>query len=214
MLCIMRMIKFTHACVRLENEGRALVLDPGTFSEAESLDGAEAVLVTHEHVDHLDAGKLRAAAATNPDLRVWTHEGIAATLPDLNVTVVAPGDEFEAAGMTVRVFGGRHALIHGDLPRVANVAFLVENVLHPGDSFTVPELPVDTLLTPLSAPWMKLAEAADFTRAVRPRRAFPIHDGLLNSAGHSVMDGSMRRLVEPHGVEYTRLEPGESTVLD
>src|SRR6266540_4001154 len=50
----MRLVKYTHACVRLERDGAVLVIDPGTFSEREALAGASAVLVTHEHYDHLD----------------------------------------------------------------------------------------------------------------------------------------------------------------
>ncbi|MDQ5862445.1 MAG: MBL fold metallo-hydrolase, partial [Actinomycetota bacterium] len=51
----MKLTKYTHACVRLEQDGRVLVLDPGTFSETEeALDGAQAVLITHEHGDHVD----------------------------------------------------------------------------------------------------------------------------------------------------------------
>ena len=55
----MKMTKFTHSCVRFEQGGNVLVLDPGTFSEVEeALDGANAILVTHEHADHLDRDRV------------------------------------------------------------------------------------------------------------------------------------------------------------
>ncbi|WP_372455652.1 MBL fold metallo-hydrolase [Sphaerisporangium fuscum] len=51
--------KSGHACVRLEKNGRSLVIDPGRLTpEPDVLTGAEAVLVTHEHFDHLDADRL------------------------------------------------------------------------------------------------------------------------------------------------------------
>ena len=48
----MRITKFGHACVRIEHGGAALVVDPGMFTEPEAVDGAEAVVITHEHPDH------------------------------------------------------------------------------------------------------------------------------------------------------------------
>src|SRR4051794_32003212 len=110
----MRITKYTHACLRLEHSGGVLVIDPGGFSEPEALDGADAVLITHEHVDHVDLDKLRAAAAAQPELTVHTHPDVEAQLTDLDADVFAvnPGDIFVAAGMTVRAHGGRHAVIH------------------------------------------------------------------------------------------------------
>ena len=55
----MRITKFGHACVRLETDGHVIVLDPGGFTEPEAVDGATAVLITHEHADHYSADHLR-----------------------------------------------------------------------------------------------------------------------------------------------------------
>src|SRR5689334_17707999 len=56
-----RITKFTHSCVRIEDTGRVLVIDPGVWSEPGALLGAHAVLVTHEHVDHVDPLRLAGA---------------------------------------------------------------------------------------------------------------------------------------------------------
>jgi hypothetical protein len=121
------------------------------------------------------------------------------------------GDEFDAAGFAVRVYGGLHAIIHPDLPRVANVGFFVEGVYHPGDSFDVPtDADVETLFVPVSGPWLKLAESVEFVRAVAPRRAYALHDALYNDLAHQVVAGNMQRLVKS---EYARLTPGESVAL-
>jgi L-ascorbate metabolism protein UlaG (beta-lactamase superfamily) len=210
-----RITKFTHSCLRVEGAG-VLVIDPGMFSERSALDGADAVLLTHEHVDHVDADALTEAAAKRSGLRIFAHAEVLATIGGLAgiATAVQPGEEFEAAGYQVRTFGGQHALIHPDIPRVANVAYLVgdgtTNLFHPGDSFTVPpDTEVDTLFVPLNAPWMRLAESIDFARAVRPRRAFALHDALLNEAGAKLSDGHLERL---SGTKYAHLAPG--TTID
>jgi L-ascorbate metabolism protein UlaG (beta-lactamase superfamily) len=205
----MRVTKFTHACLRVEHAGGVLVIDPGVFSEPEALDGADAVLITHEHFDHVDIEALR--ALHRPELTVHTHADVEAQLTDLDADVyaVAPGDTFVAAGMTVRAHGGRHAVIHPDIPRIVNVGFVIDTpdgpLYHPGDAFHVPDEEIATLFVPVSAPWLKLAEAIDFTRAVAPERAFALHDSLLVDAGQQMVTGHMTRL---SGTRYARLEPG------
>jgi L-ascorbate metabolism protein UlaG (beta-lactamase superfamily) len=209
----MRLTKFSHACVRLDRDGAVLVIDPGTLSERAALDGVDAVLVTHEHVDHLDVGALTDALAARPAVRIFTHPEVTPKLGDLSevVTEVEPGDDFEAAGFAVRTYGGLHALIHPELPRVANLGFFIEGVYHPGDSFDVPtDADVHTLFVPVSGPWLKLAESVEFVRQVAPGRAYALHDGLLNDAGHRVYDSNLSRLA---GCDYARLGTGESVAL-
>jgi L-ascorbate metabolism protein UlaG (beta-lactamase superfamily) len=210
----MRLTKYAHACVRIEHDGAVLVIDPGTLTEPQSVDGADAVLITHEHADHLDAGKLADALAKRPHIAVYTHPAVASRLTELAGVVheVQPGDDFTAAGFAVRTYGGLHAIIHPEIPRVPNLAFLIEGqggsgaVYHPGDSFDVPpDAEVETLFVPVSGPWMKAAEAVEFVRQVKPRRAYALHDGLLNETGHGLMTSVMQRL---SGVEYARLQPG------
>ncbi|MBX6354985.1 MAG: MBL fold metallo-hydrolase [Micromonosporaceae bacterium] len=205
----MRLTKFSHSCVRLERDGAVLVIDPGTFSERAALDGVDAVLLTHEHIDHLDVEALADALAKRPSVTVYTHSAVVPKLSALAgaVTTVESGESFTAAGFSVRAYGGWHAIIHPDLPPVANLGFLVEDsVYHPGDSFDVPEgVQVDTLFVPVSAPWLKLAEAVDFVRAVAPRQAYAMHDSLLSGPGTRVTDANMAQLCD---CEYARLEPG------
>jgi L-ascorbate metabolism protein UlaG (beta-lactamase superfamily) len=205
--------KYTHSCLRIEGDG-VLVVDPGVFSERAALDGADAVLITHEHFDHLDVEAVTEAVAKRPGLKVIVHPDV---LPQTEafaaaVTAVEPGADFTAAGFTVRAFGGQHAVIHPDIPRIANLGYLITdgatNLYHPGDSYHVPEgVAVETLFVPLHAPWAKISETIDFTRAVRPERAFALHDGLLNDTAFGVYGGMMERL---SGTTYARVTPGRT----
>ncbi|RMI13792.1 MBL fold metallo-hydrolase [Cellulomonas triticagri] len=200
-----------HACVRFERDGRRLVVDPGAFGDAAVLDDADAVLLTHEHPDHVDAPALVAALDRNPDLRVRGPQGAldvltAAGAPADRLHAVVAGDEVEAAGFAVVVTGERHALIHPDVPVPHNVGYLVDGgALHPGDAFTEPPAgaTVDLLLVPVAGPWMKLAEAVDYVRAVRPRVAAPIHDAILSDPGRALADRLVGGL---GGAEYTRVD--------
>jgi len=173
-----QLTKYTHACVRLERDGKVLVIDPGIWSEPHALLGAHAVLVTHEHSDHID--RLRLAGLGVP---VYAPAG--AKIRDLDVVPVDSGDEFTAAGFRVRAVGGRHATVYDGLPDCANLGYLVDDgaVYHPGDALHVPDQPVHTLLAPAHGSWMRLDQAIDFIRAVRPQRTFAIHDAQINERG-------------------------------
>ncbi|MFI6637967.1 MBL fold metallo-hydrolase [Streptomyces sp. NPDC050504] len=210
----MKLTKKTHACVRLEKDGRSLVVDPGAFTEAGAAVGADAVLVTHEHPDHFDEGQLRAALEANPAAELWTlrsvAEKVSAAFPG-RVHTVGHGDAFTAAGFDVQVHGELHAVIHPDIPRITNVGYLVDgSVFHPGDALTVPGHAVDTLLLPVMAPWNKISEVIDYVREVKPRRAYDIHDALLTDLARPIYDGQIGAL---GGAEHLRLTPGESATL-
>jgi L-ascorbate metabolism protein UlaG (beta-lactamase superfamily) len=86
----------------------------------------------------------------------------------------------------------------------------LSSTYHPGDALFVPDATVETLLVPTSAPWLKLAEALDFVRAVRTRRAYPIHDATLNEPGQASVD---RWLNGKGGTQYDRIPVGESVTL-
>jgi L-ascorbate metabolism protein UlaG (beta-lactamase superfamily) len=197
----MRITKYTHACVRLEHDGRVLVIDPGTWSEPSALRGADAVLVTHEHADHIDVLRLIR-------LGVPVFAPAEADIPQLEVTAVTSGEEFTAAGFSVRAVGGRHAFIYGEQPDCANLGYIVEDAIyHPGDSLHVPEQPIETLMVPAQGSWMKIGEAIDFVKSVNPERAFAIHDAQLNDRGLGSVNGW---LAEETDCDYRYLTPGES----
>jgi len=207
----MELTKFSHSCVRLTDGDRRLVIDPGVYSEVEqALADVDAVLITHQHPDHVDDDRLAAAAATNPSLRVWAPKDVVDRLSADDVlrqrlTAVGPGESFRAAGLAVRTFGGQHALIHSSVPVVSNVAYLIEDaVYHPGDSYVVPTSSVETVLVPINAPWAKVAETCDFMIAMRAPRAHQIHDALLSEAGSAGYEAHAVRIGQLYGL--TRFE--------
>jgi L-ascorbate metabolism protein UlaG (beta-lactamase superfamily) len=207
----MRITKFTHACVRIEYDGQVLVVDPGSWTELEAVDGATAVLVTHEHTDHLSLEHLRAT-----DAPVYTIAAVATQIAAQDrgvaerVVTVAPGERFDA-GLPVLVVGELHAVIHPELPRFRNSGYLIDAgdvaVYHPGDAFTAPERPVDVLMLPVHAPWSKISEVVDFAREVAAPRSVAVHDGLLNDTGLELV-GRLVSGMLPEGHSYQRLTPG------
>lgn len=211
----MQLTKLGHACVRVQKDDRTLVIDPGGLTpETGAIAGAEAVLITHEHFDHLEAERLRKALADDPRLTVYTCGAVARILGDFGdrIRVVGDGDAVSIAGFDVAVVGRKHEVVHPDVPPVDNIGFFLDGeIFHPGDAFTV--LAAPTLLVPGQAPWMKAPEMIQYLRAVTPRRAYAVHDGLLNDYGLGLLDSQLTGEGEQQKADFRRLRPGQSVEL-
>lgn len=216
-MAALRMTTLGHSCVRFDHEGTTLVVDPGIFSDPTATDGAHAVLITHEHVDHVVPDQLRAAAKANADLEVWTNPAVAAQFADLGgrVHAVTHGDSFRVGDLDVHVYGEKHATIHREVPLVDNIGFLIGGqVFHPGDALTVPEEPVPTLLSPGAAPWTKVSELIDYVREVGPEQAYLIHMAVLSEAGVGVHARMLTMLAgEPFDRPIHTWQPGDTATL-
>ncbi len=221
----MRITLHGHACVRLEKDGRVLVIDPGVYSDLSVLEEAEAVLVTHVHRDHVDVEHLASVVGRDDASRpsVLAPGDVVDTLVELltggdrevapGLRTVVAGDRVTVAGFDLELFGGEHAVVHRDVARVPNVACLVDGmVVHPGDSFAPlpPGRSAEVLLLPVDGPWLKLAEAVDYAREVDATTVVPIHDGLLNDKGRATADRIVGGLV---GDAYSRIGPGRAVAL-
>ncbi len=210
----MQLTHFGHSCLLAEFGNTRVLFDPGVFSHGfEGITGLTAIVITHQHNDHVDAARLPSLLEDNPDAALYADPQTTAQLgaPCREVRV---GDELHIGELTVRAIGGEHAVIHPDLPVIQNISYLVGDgdhparLMHPGDALFVPDEPVDVLAAPASAPWMKIAEAVDYLRAVAPARAVPIHQGIIAPEARGIYYG---RLTEMTSTDFQVL-PEESAV--
>lgn len=212
----MRVTKHEHACLRVEREGKLLIIDPGSFTlPLDELQRLVAVVLTHEHPDHWTPAHLQRLRAHAPEVPIYGPAGVAHAAAEFDVIEVAPGDTVSVDPFTLSFHGGRHAVIHESIPVIDNVGVLVDDSLYyPGDSYAVPKhVDVDLLAAPIGAPWLKIGDAMDFVLAVAPRRSFGTHDMTLSRIGLQMHRARLAWATEKGGGEFVELEPGESVEI-
>ncbi|MFJ3382540.1 MULTISPECIES: MBL fold metallo-hydrolase [unclassified Curtobacterium] len=209
----MEVTKLEHACQVVEADGARLVIDPGGFTRPVDVSGVVAVVITHEHPDHVTPTQLHAVLAANPGALVFGPAGVASALPDVDVDVVTDGDRRVVGPFELTFHGTRHNLIHSSVPVVDNTGVFVNGRLfYPGDGYTDPGVPVEVLAAPVGAPWLKVAEMMDYVALVAPQRAYPVHEATLSEIGYDMHTGRLREAVEPTGALVV-LRPGESLTI-
>lgn len=220
----MQLTHFGHSCLLAsfsagsgESAAETTVLfDPGTFSHGfEGITGLSAILITHQHPDHADTERLPALLEANPQAALYADPQTAEQLGE-PWRAVHVGDEFGIGHLQVRGVGGKHAVIHPEIPVIDNISYLLGDgdhparFMHPGDALFVPGEPVDVLATPAAAPWMKISEAVDYLRAVAPAQAVPIHQAIIDPSARGIYYG---RLSEMTDTDFRVLEPENGTAF-
>lgn len=213
----MRVTKYEHAALVVEEAGRRIVVDPGGFTRplGDTTD-VDAIVLTHAHPDHWTPAQVTALLTTNPDAVVLGPEGVVKALDAEGIAgrIIADGETVEVGPFTLRFAGTTHAEIHSSIPLIDNTGVLVNGSLfYPGDAFTVPTFPVAVLAAPVGAPWLKIGEAMDYIAAVKPGTTFPVHDQTLSEAGFGMHSDRLRSVTEAIGGTAVVLKPGESLEL-
>lgn len=209
----MKLTKLEHAALILEDDGKKLFVDPGSFTTPiTDATNTIAIVITHEHADHWTPQQLERVLEDSPEAVIYGPEGVAKAATDFDVTVVHPGDAIEAGPFSLRFFGGKHAVIHSSIPIVDNVGVIVnDSLVYPGDSFAAPDLAdIDVLAVPSSAPWLKASEFIDYVLGLKPKHAFSTHEMVSSVIGKQMADGRIQWATEQGGGTFIPLQPGDS----
>ncbi len=208
----MKITKLGHCCLLIEEKGVHILTDPGAWTTAQNqITGINIILITHEHPDHFHLESLQAVLKNNPAAAVITNRGVGELMKKagLEFELLEHGQQKDVRGVSLEGHGEDHALIYPGVPPVVNTGYMIANrFFYPGDAFYNPQKPIEILALPVAGPWMKMAEALDYAKAVKPRVAFPVHDGMLKIFGPFHM--LPQRFLTEAGIQFEIIEPGDS----
>ena len=198
----MNITRLGHACLLIETDNTRFLIDPGNYSTTwHDITDLDAVLITHQHHDHVDVDNVAKVIGANPDARLVVEPAVVGKFSAHTPDTASVGDRIEIGDASVEVVGGQHAVIHDRIPRVGNVGFVIRQgegpaLFHPGDSYATVPSGIDLLALPLAAPWARVSMTIDFANAVKPPRLFPIHDATVSEAGRPVYMRMCREVID------------------
>lgn len=209
----MRITKIGHSCLIVEEQSLKVLLDPGNYSPLPHVAGFDVILITHEHDDHCFLPSVQEVLKSNPQAEIITHAAAGKKLETVGLkwTAIADGETLERKGVKIASYGTKHARIHVDIPIIANTGFLIGGRLfYPGDFFYQPPVPVEILALPVAAPWMRIEECIEYAKAVKPKIAFPVHDGMLRPECRGSAKSLPEKLLSPFGVQFVDMVEGST----
>lgn len=210
----MKITKLGHCCLLVEINGKRFLTDPGNYTTAQNeITNIDCIVISHEHTDHLHVESLKTVLRNNPGAQVICNASVGAILAKESIpfTKIAQGDATLVGDVEISGHGTKHAPIYVGYEQVENTGYFFDKKLfYPGDAFFKPELPVDILAFPVTAPWCKISEAMEYVLDVKPRIAFPVHDGNLVRQ-HGITERLPKLFLPEAGIQFVALETGKET---
>lgn len=207
----MKITKLGHCCLLIETKGKRILTDPGSYTiEAHSkLENIDYILFTHEHQDHYHLESLKVILENNYQALVYANTSVSELLDKEGIAhkMASHGETLTLGEITVVGIGEKHAEMHSSIPLSANTGFFIDSRLwYPGDAFTDPKREVEILALPVSGPWMKISEAIDYALALKPKVAFPVHDGLRFGTAHNLP----AKVLPLNNIDFVPMVEGDS----
>jgi L-ascorbate metabolism protein UlaG (beta-lactamase superfamily) len=215
----MKITKYYHSCLLAEEGSTKILIDPGSFSfkegraKPEDFSGLTAILLTHQHGDHVDANALEKILKKNP-VPVYGNAGTREAVAKMGIDV----RPFESGTMKlgdieVEALPAAHEFILSGAPQ--NSAYLLNGkLLVTGDSLDAAlyaHKNIPLLAFPSMAPWMNHKQGAEFLKAMMPKKTFPVHDALAEDGYREGQNKHWENYCKELGVEFVSLTgPGQS----
>jgi L-ascorbate metabolism protein UlaG (beta-lactamase superfamily) len=218
----MKLTKYIHSCILLEENGEKLLIDPGifTFSQGVPVDtfsGVKTIVITHNHPDHIDLENVKAIVSMGGATIVANKE-LEKVLRDAGVeTTFITGNEYKTENFTIEGIEAAHEkILSQSIPE--NYAYRINGtVLAVGDSFAprLRELTgIQTLMLPVMAPWNTELDVFDFAKAIAPKKIIPVHDGYAKEFFLKARYDNYKKNFEKEGIEFVSLSnSGDSTEI-
>ncbi len=204
----MKITKFGHCCMLVEEKDLNILFDPGTNSTKQNeLQNIDLIMITHTHSDHFDLDSIKKILKNNPNAKILTNTEVGKELKKAAIpfSILEHGQKVQVKGISIEAMGNDHAYLHHSVPCLQNTGYLIANrFFFPGDALTIPKNKIEILALPVAGPWLKLEEAIEYAKEIKPNICFPVHDGGLKSIGSTNRIPPI--VLEPLGITFKVLE--------
>ena len=208
----MKLTKYLHSCLLLEDQDKTVLIDPGIFTaqehvlEAKNIQKLDYLLITHEHPDHMYIPLIKEFATKFPQLIILSNASVVKILGKENISVQTGNDEI------VSLVDSPHEKLW-DKQVPPNTIFTVfGKVTDPGDSLHFSST-TDILALPVTAPWGSTTQAIEKALSLKPKIIIPIHDWMWKDEVRKSMYARLTDYFKPIGIDFKGLETGETVIV-
>ncbi len=208
----MRITKYLHSCLLIEEGDKTILVDPGQFTydakvfPFEKIPALDAIFITHEHPDHCAIPFLKELIERFPDVQIITNEDLVTKLQEQQLP----------ATTDIPAFAIAQNIPHEDIVIAVppeNTQFTFFNKLtHPGDSHHIKNTAA-ILALPMTAPWGSFADALKLAESLSPKFIIPIHDWHWKDEVHNTMYPRAAEYLAQSDITFKHLQTGESVEI-
>lgn len=208
----MKITKLGHCCLLIEENNVRILTDPGSWTVEihAKIENLDFILITHEHGDHVHIDSLKETLQKNPLAKIITNTSVGKLLDGENISyhVVEHGQEY-IEQILIQGYGEKHEEIYKEMGQVQNTGyFIADRFFYPGDAFYNPKRPVEILALPVAGPWTDVKTAVEYALEIKPKKAFPVHDGMLKSFGSN--HTAPLKFLPENNIEFIVIQDGDS----
>lgn len=190
------------------------MIDPGNFTfesyRLEDFGQIDAILITHQHPDHLDKQAVKALKGSG--VPIYGNSDVTSVLltESVQVNQVEPNKEFGVAGFTVKPIDLPHCKMIDGSDGPPNTGYVINGIFfHPGDGIELAGLEVKNAAIPITGPTINYDRAWKLAQSLKATRIIPMHysNPKYNADPNRFAD------LRPKGKEVIILHDGEATAL-
>jgi len=211
----MKITKLVHSCLLVEQDGKRLLADPGSYSwnsgevKDEHMSELDTVVVTHAHPDHLNKDFAEAIKRNSPQARWYGPKQVVNQLAAWGIEGSSASDE-----AAVRFIESQHADLSpwfGEQPE--HTSFVVfGDLLLGGDCHTLTDRHGAKFIAGAinGGPWGAVVGFAKMIESMddRPQVVLPLHDWHWNETARQAIYDQLPAVLAKFDVQFMPLENG------
>lgn len=209
----MKLTKYEHACLILDNGNSRLIIDPGTFTNLpEDLNNVACIVITEEHLDHYNLSNIEKILSQSSNAQIISTVTVASQLKTAGHSCleIKGSKDLNVGGFSLTLVETDHSIIYASSPCRVLTLKVDDFLYYSSDSFIPISSYVQVLALPTCGPWYKLSESVDFANSIDSKQIIATHNGLYNDIGNKVMNNFISNNIANKDREYIYLAVGQS----